>query len=107
MGKISADVPDSAVGVLAGSFTATGQSAGILAGRGLNLTLSGTFVATVTVQRSFDGGTTWHAVFTPDGLVARQFTGPVSLSLWEPEEGVLYRLDCAWTSGEAVYRLSR
>jgi hypothetical protein len=108
MGKPTPSSDDIGIGRVEGSFTASGQSAGMVAGRAVNLTLSGTFVATVTLERSFDGGTTWHPVFTSDGLVARQFTAPISLTAYEPEEGVLYRLNCnSYTSGTVTYRMSR
>jgi hypothetical protein len=106
MGKPTPSSDDIGIGRVEGSFTASGQSPA-LRGRGtINITLSGTFGATVAVQRSFDGGATWHPVFTADGLIARSFTAPVSTWTWEGEEGVLYRLNCTWTSGQVDYRLS-
>jgi hypothetical protein len=48
-----------------------------------NLSISGTFSATVTVQRSFDVGVTWADVDT--------FTAPIETAGYDPEVVVLYR----------------
>lgn len=99
--------------VVSGAFTATGQSGNTAAGDppafvgGFNLTLSGTFVATVRLERSFDGGSTWHPCTRSDGS-ARQWAGPCSIVAEEPEANILYRLNCAaYTSGTVTYRLSQ
>lgn len=66
-----------------------------------NLSLSGTFVATVQLQRSFDAGSTW--------LVVKSYTA-VAEEVGDAgdEKGVLHRLECtAYTSGTVVGRLSR
>lgn len=101
-----------------GSFTSTGQSQSIglapfyaHSNDGLtyyNLTISGTFSASIKVERSFDDGQTWHAL--TDDMAGTQvvFTTPVSTMLREPEPTVKYRLNCtSYTSGTADYRLSR
>jgi hypothetical protein len=67
-----------------------------------NLSLSGTWIATVTVQRSFDNGATWVdvATFTQNG----QYVGN------EPEADVLYRIAVKtgeYTSGTVIGRLSQ
>jgi hypothetical protein len=67
-----------------------------------NFSLSGTWVATVTVQRSFDGGTTYLDVadFTSNG----EFIGE------EIEKDVLYRFGIktgGYTSGDVIGRLSQ
>lgn len=98
---------------VASTFGATGQSAAftpdtltpIKQGR-FNLTLSGTFVATVRLERSFDAGSTWH----PCTVLGRSqnFTAPCSEVVRETEAGVQYRLNCtAYTSGTVTYRLSQ
>jgi hypothetical protein len=91
-----------------GTFTATGNGAAVpVARRGdLNVSLWGTFVATVTPQRSFDGGTTWLPLTYIDGS-AISWTAPVSTALPEPEAGVQYRLACTWTSGTVSWRVSQ
>jgi hypothetical protein len=69
-----------------------------------NLSVSGTFAATVTVQRSFDDGLTWHDV--------HELTAPAELRGEEPEQShpVWYRAGVKtgdFTSGSVVVRLSR
>ena len=68
-----------------------------------NISLSGeNWVATVTVQRSFDKGSTWHDVET--------FTENTQEYGFEPEYGMYYRLGIKegdYTSGTIVGRLSR
>lgn len=64
-----------------------------------NISISGTFVATVAVQRSFDNST-WHDVNT--------FTAPFQGTGFEPEV-VYYRAGVktgAFTSGTANLRVS-
>lgn len=100
---------------IAGTFTATGQSnpfapevdlRGARGGR-FNVTLSGTFVATVKLERTFDNGSTWHVVAKSDFAEAA-FTAPVSFMVEEPESGVQYRVNCtAYTSGTVTYRISQ
>ena len=98
--------------VLSGSFAATGASPAAnnieLAGIA-HLTLSGTFVGTVVLERSFDGGTTWFPAFHTNGGAAISFTAPVCMPIACGDElGVLHRLNCtAYTSGTIAYRLSR
>lgn len=67
-----------------------------------NLSLSGTWVGTVFLQRSFDGGTTWMDVAS--------YTSNVEDYGKESEAGVKYRFGCkhdGYTSGTVVGRLSR
>lgn len=67
-----------------------------------NLSLSGTWVATVHLQRSFDNGSTWLDVTSyGENTQDRGF---------EPESGVLYRCGVKtgnYTSGTVVCRVSR
>jgi hypothetical protein len=82
-----------------GTFTGTGVSAAMspVYGR-FNLSISGTFSATIQVQRSFDGGLTW--------LVVDIFTAPVERVGTDIERGVRYRLQCTtFGSGTVTYRL--
>lgn len=70
---------------------------------------SATFVATVQLERCFDGGKTWFpANIGGAGVLASYSAGtPVSLTFGEPERGVLYRWNClSYTSGTINYRLS-
>ncbi len=67
-----------------------------------NLSLSGTWVATVTIQRSFDQGSTWYDVDT--------WTENTQEYGLEPENGVYYRFGVKtgeFTSGTVVGRLSQ
>lgn len=92
-----------------GTFTATGQSASFTPASQIrdgmfNVSMSGTFSATVVLQRSFDG-TNWFTVSKPD-LTDASFTAGVSFIVQEVEDGVRYRLNCtAYTSGTVTYRL--
>lgn len=100
-----------------GSFTSTGQSSPISLApffanknEGLtyyNITVHGTFSATIKVERSFDDGATWHVISDDAAGTEVSFTTPVSLMLREPEPQVQYRLNCtSYTSGTANYRIS-
>lgn len=107
MGRPQPDYRDLALAVGEGTFTAVGNSPAVQAQGGINVTLTGTFVATLRVARSFDGGTTWAPLSDQDGYAIRSYTGPASFWIWENEAGVLYRLECtAYTSGTVAYRLS-
>jgi hypothetical protein len=99
-----------------GTFTATGQSATfspIVATRDtncgqFNVSASGTFVATVQLERSFDNGTNWFVCSSDSAGTAASFTAPFSVTAEEPEAGTLYRLNCtAYTSGTVTYRISQ
>jgi hypothetical protein len=68
----------------------------------VDLSVSGTFTATVTLQRSFDDGATWHDIET--------FTAPTEKAVEYPNHSVKLRLGIAngdWSSGTAVLRLSQ
>ena len=107
MGKRTASAEDDVLRKSEASLTAGGQATPWqeFSGR-FNLHLAGTFVATVILERSFDGGVT-AAPCTNLGT-AVSFTGPASEILEAPETGVLYRLRCtAFTSGTVQARLSQ
>lgn len=73
----------------------------------LNVTLRGGFVATVTIQRSFDAGVTWSTL-TVNGAAFPSLTAPASEVVGEGEDGVLYRLFVAsYTSGSVSWRISQ
>jgi len=75
-----------------------------------NFVLTGSFAASVRLQRSFAdpaGSADWHDI--PDGLGNTEFTGPVAFVGEEPE-GAWYRFGIAsgdYTSGTASGRLSQ
>jgi hypothetical protein len=67
-----------------------------------NLSLSGTWVGTITIQRSFDNGVTW--------LDVTIFTANIEYLRDEPELGALYRAGFKageYTSGTAAVRISQ
>lgn len=73
-----------------------------------NFSLWGTFVATVRLERSFDGGATWIPVSKDSSGADASFTAPCGVTGAEPEDGVLYRANCtAFTSGTINYRVSQ
>lgn len=99
---------------ISGTFTATGQSSSFEPDRRtvrdnqFNVTLSGTFVGTVQIERSFDRGANWRAISRDSAGTAAAYTAPMSVVVEEPEAGVLYRLNCtAYTSGTITYRISQ
>jgi len=67
-----------------------------------SFSISGTFVGTVTVQRSFDAGATWRDVDT--------FTAPTETAGYDGEPIVVYRAGIKtgdYTSGTASIRIGR
>ena len=67
-----------------------------------NLSITGTWVGTVTVQRSFDGGTNWVDV--------ENYTSNVQDVGYEAEENIFYRVGIKtgnYTSGTAVCRIGQ
>lgn len=93
------------------SFSITGErSQGYLSAVLFNVTLSGTFSASVTIERSFDSGVTWHPVAKNVDGDAATYTAPVSVTCQECEgsrtEPVLYSLNCSFSSGTVNYRIS-
>lgn len=93
---------------LTGTFTGTGNSATYKAYQGFNVSLWGTFVATIKVQRSFDGGTTWITTSLDSTGTPASFTSEVTVTGNEIEAEVLYRFSCtAYSSGTVNYRLSQ
>lgn len=67
-----------------------------------NLSVSGSFVADIALQRSFDGGASWNTV--------ESYDAPTEKIGDSPEPGILWRLGCpsgGYTSGTAICRLSR
>ena len=88
------------------SVTAQNSFSSLIRLKGLyNVSISGTFVATITIQRTLDGGTTWNDVCS--------YTAPVEdvrlASTADPLE-VVYRIGCktgGFTSGTAVCVLTQ
>ncbi|QHL90671.1 hypothetical protein GVO57_07290 [Sphingomonas changnyeongensis] len=107
MGKLTAGSTDLAAQVDEGALTsaATVGDAVRVIGR-TNVTISGGFVGTLRLERSFDAGVTWVPVTV--GGVPVDFTGPMSEEVDELESGMLYRFRAtSLTSGAANWRISR
>lgn len=85
------------------SLTAENTFATAVAPAGIfNLSLSGTWVATVWLQRSYDSGSTWLDVASYTANVEEQWS--------EVEAGVLWRFGVktgGFTSGTIVGRISQ
>lgn len=104
---------------VSGTFTGTGSSGSFKPipqapqaherGTGyFNITLGGTFNATVAIKRSFDDGATWNTVSRDASGLAAEYTAPISVVCIEPEQDVIYKLECtAYASGTVNYRISR
>ena len=82
-----------------GSFATTANSGQIQLEKHFNLSLSGTFSATVIIQRSFDGGSTWKDI--------KSYTAAIEETGIEPESDVFYRLSCTHSTGTVTYRLAQ
>lgn len=109
MARRSPTSPDEASSIVAGTFTATGNSASsAFFPGGLNCSIWGTFVGTVGIERSFDGGATFIPIEKDLAGTNLTFTAPDSVIVEEVESAVLYRAVCsAFTSGTINYRLSQ
>ena len=96
-------VLDRDIGLVEKDITAENTfSDGIYTEGGFNISIAGTFVATVTVQRSFDQGSTWRDVDT--------FTAPIETYGVDPEPVVVYRAGVKtgdFTSGTVSIRIGR
>lgn len=93
---------------LEGSFTAVGNSAVYVpkADESFNISIWGTFIGTVRLTRSFNGGP--FLPITANGTALMVFNSPVSEQWNEPEANVSYRLECtSYTSGTILFRLSQ
>jgi hypothetical protein len=95
---------------LSGSFAGTGQSASIEVDQGQAFGASlfpAGFNATVGLERSHDGGTTWVPITRDWGGAAVVWTAIIFAAFSEPEPKILYRFNCtAWVSGTINYRLA-
>lgn len=79
--------------IASNDFAAVGAGTAIKRQGQFALSLSGTFSATIALERTLDG-TNWRMV--------EQYTAPVEKTIEEPLVGVQYRLNCtAYTSGTA------
>ena len=93
--------------VAEGSFSGTGSGDAVVMIGSFNVSVWGTFSATILLERSFDARTTWIPVSFPDGTKIAY--GTAGSGAWgEIEAGVYYRLRCSsYSSGTAYWRISR
>jgi len=88
------------------SSAAAGESRVFTGTFNVELQISGTL--TVAIQRSFDGGTTFVTVAQSADGTAAAYTASTSFSLFEPEEGVYWRVNVtSFTSGSCTFRVSQ
>lgn len=107
MGVFTTGGLEQAQTLLSGVFAGTGSSTSAPFLGPFNFTIWGTFSATVNLQKSFDGGTTWLVARDVNGN-ALTLTAADTHVVEEVEPGVLYRANCsAYTSGNANYRISQ
>ncbi len=110
-GSVNSANPLTASGTIAatGTTAATGTNlfipnAGYGQGR-FNLTISGTWVGSFVVERSFDGGSTWFACTNNFAAVAPTANG--SEVLIEPRPNTRYRINFTRTSGTLAFRFDQ
>jgi hypothetical protein len=89
-----------------GPITATGVSPSYGPVGNFNISVWGTFTGTITLNRSFDNGTTWIPFTYSDGTQL-SWSGPFTTTFEEPEPGVLYQLSVTYSSGSINYRFSQ
>jgi hypothetical protein len=90
-----------------GTFNGLGTSLTLIprAMRSFNIFLWGTFAATVVLERSFDGGTTWLPLRVGP---AYSYSVPISDTFQDGEYGNQYRFRCSsYVSGAINYRISQ
>jgi hypothetical protein len=91
--------------VVSGSFTANGQtSASLPFLNQFSVMLGGTFNATVLLERSPDGGTTFYPCSTDGTGTQASYTAPMSVDVVSQRHAMLYRLRVtAYSSGTINY----
>lgn len=116
MGQINANSSsDRAVGRLTGTFVAAGVSTSMAVQGVANLAIWGNLTATslgIRLEKSYDFGTTWIDVARDASGTLLSFAtvsaSGVNVQFEEPENGVLYRLECTGSTfaGTANFRIS-
>lgn len=110
MGKTATTERDMATGVAAKSLASVANSDVTLTAMmgEINFAVLGTFVATVRLEKSFDGGATFIPVCHSWTSTIATLTAPSSITVTEAEDGCVYRAACtAYTSGTIVTRISQ
>lgn len=112
MGKPSANATDQARRRVSGTISASGASADTFTMSGdWNLTMWAGAAAggVVKLQRSFDGGSNWMDCTAGGAIVALSVPASSSVSevIREPEDGVLYRLNCTTFTATFSWRASQ
>ena len=90
-----------------GTLAATGSSEGFQFSKPFNLTLSGTWVGSVALEASTDGGTTYVNCVRPDGTLSAFTTNGLIPVVNVMEVGVLFRVTFTRTSGTLGWRFSQ
>lgn len=95
--------------LLTGAFTGTGSSSSVPLYGSFTVSIQGSFVGTVRIERQFqDDPGQWHVVSRDASGTDAAYTAPCGVICLENERGVLYRLTCsAYTSGTIRYRVSQ
>jgi hypothetical protein len=94
--------------IVSGSLSATGAVGPYrsFGSRPFNIFITGTFVATVEIQRSADQGATWTTFYPPDLGGTAIFNAPATFVIREPDPAVLYQAAVTgYTSGTVNARL--
>lgn len=88
------------------TLNAVETSSSVFVNGNFNASITGTFVATLKLQRSLDFGVTWQTVSA--GGTELSYTDDMSETFYEPEVGALYRWNCtAYTSGTILCRIGK
>ena len=100
---------DQGKNVVSGTFTGTGVSAAIPVCGFASLLIEG-LIATIDVERSTDGGATYHVVSLDAAGTPATFTTASDVAfngrIYESESQVLYRLNCTAYTSDVNYRLA-
>lgn len=113
MAKKSPTAPDEAKSITAGALTAASGAGSTTAWApffpgAVNVSVWGTFSATVVLEKSYDGGTTAFVLETDLAGTDLSFTAERHIMIEEAESAVLYRFRCtAYTSGTVNVRASQ
>lgn len=74
--------------------------------RPFNVFITGTFNATVEVQKSYDHGLSYTTLQPPDLSAIASFTSPTVFTVIEPDPAVLYQINVTtYTSGTVNGRM--